>query len=45
MQIGNEVLSNLNQQRETLSRARERLREGETELNSSNRLLQLMIKR
>ncbi|KAI6224909.1 T-SNARE coiled-coil-like proteiny domain-containing protein [Aphelenchoides besseyi] len=44
-EIGSSVLQNLSQQRETLNRARERLREGESELSSSNRLLQLMIQR
>ncbi|KAI6189292.1 T-SNARE coiled-coil-like proteiny domain-containing protein [Aphelenchoides fujianensis] len=44
-EIGSSVLQNLSQQRETLTRARDRLREGESELSSSNRLLQQMIQR
>jgi len=44
-EIGSSVLQNLSQQRETLTRARDRLRDGEAELSSTNRLLQQMIKR
>ncbi|KAK6015715.1 vesicle transport v-SNARE protein [Ostertagia ostertagi] len=44
-QIGTEVLGNLSQQRETISRARERMREADVELGRSNRLLNTMIRR
>uniref|UniRef100_A0A1I7S511 Vesicle transport through interaction with t-SNAREs homolog 1A n=1 Tax=Bursaphelenchus xylophilus TaxID=6326 RepID=A0A1I7S511_BURXY len=44
-EVGNSVLENLTQQRETLHRARDRLREGDAELSSSNRLLSVMIQR
>ncbi|KAK6034291.1 vesicle transport v-SNARE protein [Cooperia oncophora] len=43
-QIGTEVLGNLSQQRETISRARERMREADVELGRSNRLLNTMIR-
>ncbi|CAD5221191.1 unnamed protein product [Bursaphelenchus okinawaensis] len=43
--IGNTVLENLSSQRETLHRARDRLRVGDAELSSSNRLLGVMIQR
>ncbi|RCN34648.1 vesicle transport v-SNARE protein [Ancylostoma caninum] len=44
-QIGAEVLGNLSSQRETISRARERMREADVELGRSNRLLNTMIRR
>ncbi|WKX95661.1 hypothetical protein Q1695_012263 [Nippostrongylus brasiliensis] len=44
-QIGTEVLGNLSAQRETISRARERMREADVELGRSNRLLNTMIRR
>uniref|UniRef100_A0A183GLQ2 t-SNARE coiled-coil homology domain-containing protein n=1 Tax=Heligmosomoides polygyrus TaxID=6339 RepID=A0A183GLQ2_HELPZ len=44
-QIGSEVLGNLSAQRETIGRARERMREADVELGRSNRLLNTMIRR
>uniref|UniRef100_A0A0K0D1A3 t-SNARE coiled-coil homology domain-containing protein n=1 Tax=Angiostrongylus cantonensis TaxID=6313 RepID=A0A0K0D1A3_ANGCA len=44
-QIGTEVLGNLSSQRETISRARERMREADIELGRSNRVLNTMIGR
>uniref|UniRef100_A0A1I7WMV9 t-SNARE coiled-coil homology domain-containing protein n=1 Tax=Heterorhabditis bacteriophora TaxID=37862 RepID=A0A1I7WMV9_HETBA len=44
-QIGTEVLGNLSSQRETITRARERMREADVELSRSSRLLNTMIRR
>uniref|UniRef100_A0A914I646 t-SNARE coiled-coil homology domain-containing protein n=1 Tax=Globodera rostochiensis TaxID=31243 RepID=A0A914I646_GLORO len=44
-QIGAEVLDNLGQQRETLTRARGRMREADADLSRSNRTLSYMIRR
>ncbi|KAH7725569.1 Protein MRPS-7 [Aphelenchoides avenae] len=44
-QIGTEVLQNLGQQRETISRARERLREADADLSTSNKVVSVMIQR
>lgn len=44
-QIGTEVLGNLGSQRETLTRARERLREADADLGRSSRLLNQMLRR
>jgi vesicle transport through interaction with t-SNAREs protein 1 len=44
-QIGAEVPQNLGQQRETISRARERMREADAELLMSNKLVSRMIQR
>ncbi|KAL3102297.1 hypothetical protein niasHS_003706 [Heterodera schachtii] len=44
-QIGAEVLENLGQQRETLTRARGRMREADADLSRSNRMLSQMIRR
>ncbi|VDM51898.1 unnamed protein product [Angiostrongylus costaricensis] len=44
-QIGTEVLGNLSSQRETINRARERMREADIELGRSNRVLNTMIGR
>ncbi|KAB7500382.1 Vesicle transport through interaction with t-SNAREs-like protein 1A [Armadillidium nasatum] len=44
-QIGAQVLGDLQHQRETLSRARERLRHTDDDLNQSSRLLNSMVKR
>ncbi|KAK6738720.1 hypothetical protein RB195_020682 [Necator americanus] len=44
-QIGAEVLGNLSSQRETIGRARDRMREADVELGRSNRLLNTMIRR
>jgi vesicle transport through interaction with t-SNAREs protein 1 len=45
LQIGTEVLGNLSLQRETISRARERLREADADLGRSNKLVSQMIRR
>ncbi|VDN35114.1 unnamed protein product [Gongylonema pulchrum] len=44
-QIGAEVLGDLNSQRETITRARERMRQADTDLNRSHKVLSLMIRR
>ncbi|XP_057660204.1 vesicle transport through interaction with t-SNAREs homolog 1A isoform X1 [Diorhabda carinulata] len=44
-EIGNEVLKNLGEQRETIQRSRTRLREADEELNRSSRLMNSMIMR
>ncbi|KAI1726497.1 vesicle transport through interaction with t-SNAREs like protein 1A [Ditylenchus destructor] len=44
-QIGSEVLGNLSQQREVLSRARDRMREADADLSRSNKVLSDMIRR
>ncbi|VDM96171.1 unnamed protein product [Thelazia callipaeda] len=44
-QIGAEVLDDLNSQRETITRARERMRQTDTDLNKSHKILSLMIRR
>lgn len=45
MQIGAEVLGDLSSQRETISRARDRLREADSDLNRSRKVLSQMIRR
>jgi hypothetical protein len=45
LQIGAEVLSNLETQRETIGRARERLRETDADLGRSGKILSQMIRR
>ncbi|VDM66319.1 unnamed protein product [Strongylus vulgaris] len=45
LQIGAEVLGNLSSQRETIGRARDRMRGADVELGKSNRLLNTMIRR
>ncbi|TMS39048.1 hypothetical protein L596_005638 [Steinernema carpocapsae] len=44
-QVGNEILGNLSSQRETISRARERMREADVDLTRSNKVLSQMIRR
>ncbi|VBB30782.1 unnamed protein product [Acanthocheilonema viteae] len=44
-QIGTEVLNDLNSQRETIMRARERMRQADRDLNRSHKMLSLMIRR
>uniref|UniRef100_F1L828 Vesicle transport through interaction with t-SNAREs homolog 1A n=1 Tax=Ascaris suum TaxID=6253 RepID=F1L828_ASCSU len=44
-QIGAEVLGDLSSQRETISRARDRLREADSDLNRSRKVLSQMIRR
>ncbi|KAM4703564.1 vesicle transport through interaction with t-SNAREs homolog 1A isoform 2-T2 [Rhinophrynus dorsalis] len=44
-QIGQEILENLNQDREKIQRARERLRETDTNLGKSSRILTGMLRR
>ncbi|CAI4224549.1 unnamed protein product [Auanema sp. JU1783] len=44
-EIGTEVLSNLSAQRDTINRARERMRDADAELSQSTRLLNTMIRR
>ncbi|KHN87741.1 Vesicle transport through interaction with t-SNAREs -like protein 1A [Toxocara canis] len=43
--IGAEVLGDLSSQRETISRARDRLREADSDLNRSHKVLSQMIRR
>uniref|UniRef100_A0A915PMT7 t-SNARE coiled-coil homology domain-containing protein n=1 Tax=Setaria digitata TaxID=48799 RepID=A0A915PMT7_9BILA len=43
-QIGTEVLNDLNSQRETITRARERMRQADRDLNRSHKMLSLMIR-
>ncbi|VDK88004.1 unnamed protein product [Litomosoides sigmodontis] len=44
-QIGTEVLNDLTSQRETITRARERMRQADRDLNRSQKMLSLMIRR
>lgn len=44
-QIGNEVLGNLETQRDTINRARDRLRETEEDIGQSSKVLSAMIRR
>uniref|UniRef100_A0A8R1TW86 t-SNARE coiled-coil homology domain-containing protein n=1 Tax=Onchocerca volvulus TaxID=6282 RepID=A0A8R1TW86_ONCVO len=44
-QIGTEVLNDLSSQRETIMRARERMRQADRDLNRSHKMLSLMIRR
>uniref|UniRef100_A0A0R3RZL4 t-SNARE coiled-coil homology domain-containing protein n=1 Tax=Elaeophora elaphi TaxID=1147741 RepID=A0A0R3RZL4_9BILA len=44
-QIGTEVLNDLSSQRETIMRARERLRQADRDLNRSHKMLSMMIRR
>lgn len=44
-QIGSEVLGDLSSQRETISRARDRMREADSDLNRSQKILSQMIRR
>lgn len=44
-EIGSQVLNNLSQQRETIQRGRNRLRETNEELGRSGRLMNMMIMR
>lgn len=44
-QIGAQILNDLNSQRQTISRARERLRETDTDLDQSSRVLNTMLRR
>ncbi|KAK6109715.1 Snare region anchored in the vesicle membrane C-terminus family protein [Brugia pahangi] len=44
-QIGTEVLNDLSSQRETIMRARERMRQADRDLNRSHKMLSVMIRR
>lgn len=44
-EVGSNVLENLSQQRDTLTRARERMREAESDLSRSNKIVSHMIRR
>ncbi|CAJ0568334.1 unnamed protein product, partial [Mesorhabditis spiculigera] len=44
-EIGNDVLNNLSTQRESIGRSRDRLREADSDLGRSSRLLNIMIRR
>ncbi|KAK0400380.1 hypothetical protein QR680_003469 [Steinernema hermaphroditum] len=44
-QVGNEILGNLGSQRETITRARERMREADADVTRSNKVLSQMIRR
>ncbi|XP_064099201.1 vesicle transport through interaction with t-SNAREs homolog 1A-like isoform X1 [Macrobrachium nipponense] len=44
-QIGAQILNDLNSQRQTINRARERLRETDTDLDQSSRILNTMLRR
>nr|XP_027222864.1 vesicle transport through interaction with t-SNAREs homolog 1A-like [Penaeus vannamei] len=43
--IGAQILNDLHSQRQTISRARERLRETDTDLDQSSRVLNTMLRR
>uniref|UniRef100_A0A0R3R7F6 t-SNARE coiled-coil homology domain-containing protein n=1 Tax=Brugia timori TaxID=42155 RepID=A0A0R3R7F6_9BILA len=45
MFIGTEVLNDLSSQRETIMRARERMRQADRDLNRSHKMLSVMIRR
>ncbi|XP_068244960.1 vesicle transport through interaction with t-SNAREs homolog 1A isoform X2 [Palaemon carinicauda] len=44
-EIGAQILNDLNSQRQTITRARERLRETDTDLDQSSRILNTMLRR